>query len=148
MRSMSGIKRLRSHIFKTMIMVAGAIYLLFSIGVMKATHFCMGREAYTAYFSSETHSCACSLFAKENEKHGCCNNENDLIKINDDQKTISTYTIRIPQLFILDDLYTVQLVALLPQCPSLELTVKDDLPPPSVPIFVSNCSFVFYDSEG
>jgi hypothetical protein len=145
---MSGINHLRSQTFKTMIMVAGAIYLLFSVGVMKATHFCMGREAYTAYFSSETHSCACNLFAKENDKEGCCDNVNDLIKISNDQKNISVYTIRIPQLFILDDLYTVQLVALLPDHPSLELTVKDDLPPPSVPIFVSNCSFVFYESEG
>lgn len=34
-----------------MVLTLSAIYLLFSVGIIKATHFCMGREASVAYFT-------------------------------------------------------------------------------------------------
>src|SRR5688572_29144609 len=102
------ISRLRSKYFKVIFVTLAAIYLLFSIGVMKATHFCMGREASVTFFSGESQKCGCSLFAGENDS--CCDDEHELLKIKDDQNQTTGYTIQIPQLYILEDLYTERLI--------------------------------------
>jgi hypothetical protein len=142
------VSRYRSKFFKAMLVAFAATYLLFSVGILKSTHYCMGREASVVLFSADAHGCACSaIFADEND--GCCDDEQEVIKIRDDQNSIGNYVIRIPQLYILDDLYTTRLITstvIDPQDVGQHQT--DNLPPPALPLFKTNCSFVFYDSEG
>ena len=40
----SNLKRTNNNTSAIMVLIFSAIYLLFSIGIIKATHFCMGRE--------------------------------------------------------------------------------------------------------
>jgi hypothetical protein len=142
---MQMISRFRSNFFRLLLVSFGAVYLLFSVGVIKATHFCMGREASVTFFSADSKKCYCGIFAAE--KDGCCEDERDVIKIEDDQKNITTYTIRIPQLYILDDLYTEQLITSLIQENLPDDNRNEDDNPADIPLFKTNCSFVFYDSE-
>jgi hypothetical protein len=136
---------LRSRIFRYTFLLLAAIYLMFSVGVIKVTHFCMGREASVTYFSSEPKNCSCLLDASE--KNHCCSDKNEVIKIKDEQKTIQAYTIRVPQLYILEDLYTERLITSLAVEKVMQAPDDVDVSPPPVPLFKSHCSFVFYDGE-
>lgn len=139
-KSKTGRFKLNTTGIGTIILVS--VYLLFSIGILKATHFCMGREASVAFFTTETEKCACSLFA--GEKDGCCDDEKDLLKLETEQKSISTLTLSLPQWMVIEKLYTEQLVA--SHDPALEKghPSKDPLPTP-IPLFKFYCSYVFYD---
>jgi hypothetical protein len=139
------ISRFRSNFFRISLVTLGAIYLLFSVGVIKATHFCMGREASVTFFSSDAKKCYCNIFAKE--KDHCCDDEREVIRIEDDQKNITGYTIRIPQLYILDDLYTERLLTSMTNETAKDIDPYRDDPPGNIPLFKAHCSFVFYDSE-
>jgi hypothetical protein len=147
---MQFINRLRSPFFRLILMTLAAVYLLFSVGVMKATHFCMGREASTTFFSAESEECPCSIFVKENgegETDGCCDNAHEVIRLKDDHKVMTAYTIRVPQLYILEDLYTERFIASLLIEDQSGRDPEPDAAPPKIPLFKTNCSFVFYDSE-
>ena len=121
-----------------------ALYLLFSVGVLKATHFCMGREASVAYFTSETEKCFCGKFAKEGED--CCDDSHELVKLEDSQKIINTLLLSGPDLALLREIYhravTSQYTA-----PVASRFIERDTPPPLLPLFVLHCSFVYYDRE-
>ena len=120
-----------------------ALYVLFSVGIIKATHFCMGREASVTYFTSETKKCICSQMAEERE--GCCDDEQDLLKLEDSQKTFSSFVLSSPYLVLLGDLYA--LVPLLKEAqPGAFSAVADESPPPPRILYRIYCSFVFYDS--
>jgi hypothetical protein len=142
------VSRYRTKFFKAMLMAFAATYLLFSIGILKSTHYCMGRESSVVLFSADAHGCACSVLFSGADK-GCCDDEHEVIKISDDHKNIGNYIIRIPQLYILDDLYTTRLIT---STVSPEKTLNhketEELRPPRLPLFKTNCSFVFYDNEG
>lgn len=88
----SNLKRLNINTSGIMVLILGAIYLLFSVGVMKATHFYMDQEASVSYFTAETKKCACSLFA--GEKNNYCNDEQDHIQLEDSHKTLSVQGLR------------------------------------------------------
>jgi hypothetical protein len=105
----------------------------------------MGREASVTFFSADSKKCPCSLFSTE--KNSCCDDEHDVLRLKDDQKVFTSYTIRVPQLYILEDLYTEQFIASLVTGTDIVDNSESDSSPPKVPIFKSNCSFVFYDSE-
>ena len=79
---------------KALALVLVSIYILFSVGIIKATHFCMGREASVQFFSSEAKKCPCSLYAKE--KSTCCDDQHELLKIEDEQKVISSVSTPLP----------------------------------------------------
>ena len=125
------------------VLILTGVYLLFSIGVMKATHLCMGRKASVAYFTAETPKCACALFA--GEKDTCCNDKHELIKLQDSQNALSVIIQSAPAL--------VELWSLLPAevIPENGLNVFNEFatvshsPPKS--LFKIYCSFVFYDRE-
>jgi hypothetical protein len=131
----------KSLLPRLVVVVFAALYMLFSVGVLKATHYCMGREASIAYFTAEAHQCACSIFAKDDDF--CCDDRQDLLKIDDSQKSLSTYQLSSPALTLLGALYHISssegtgapvstLFALRPQ------------PPPKV-LYKVFCSFVFYE---
>jgi len=138
------ISRLRSKTFRYIFLSLSAIYLLFSVGVIKATHLCMGREASVTYFSSESKKCACSIIAGE-ENH-CCDDVNSIIRIENDHQSIEAYNVRVPELYILEDLYTERLITSLVPEHVTHQEARDTSPPP-IPLFKTYCSFVFYDSE-
>ena len=62
------------------------IYLLLSVGVVKSTHYCMGREKSTELFSFQAKKCPCSAFMPENS--GCCTDEHEILSV-DDYQTLS-----------------------------------------------------------
>lgn len=119
------------------------IYMLFSVGIVKITHLCMGREASVSYFTSEAPRCACSLFAGENDS--CCDDEHELLKLEDYQKSLSSFVLNIPALVCLGEIITTHAVsaanvALRPR----RNDSPQGLPPPKT-LFKVHCSYVFYD---
>lgn len=120
-----------------------SVYLLFSVGILKATHFCMGREASVTYFTTESKKCGCSVYTEE--RNNCCDDKQDLLKLDKEQKTISQLSLNVPQWMVLEKLYTEQLVAL-NQTETAGFDTTDSSTP-DVPLFKFHCSFVFYDDE-
>lgn len=129
---------------RTAVFFLMAVYLLLSVGIVKATHFCMGREASVTFFTGESKKCGCSLFAEE--KEGCCDDTSELIRIDDDQKTISKLSLPMPVWKIERLIEEPVMVFTFRQGLSLERGERDPSPRP-VPIWKSNCTFVFYDDE-
>jgi hypothetical protein len=130
---------------KGVLLLLVSVYLLFSIGILKATHFCMGREASVVFFTADAKKCPCSIFAAE--KNSCCDNEHELIRIENEQKVTSNFSLTIPQWFVLEKLYTAQWVVDL-QTDSLHQIdeAMEDFPP-EIPYWKKNCSLLFYDDE-
>jgi hypothetical protein len=134
--------RLKRKAGKIAVISLVSVYTLFSVGIIKATHFCMGREASVTFFSSEAKKCPCSLFASE--QNNCCDDAHELVKIENEQKIISGLSLALPVWFELEKLYTARLVA---GDTSLSGSADfvNDPSPPRVPLFKIHCSFVFYD---
>lgn len=141
MMSNRGTQRLKAFTARVVVGAYVLVYLLFSVGVLKATHFCMGREASVALFTRESEKCPCSLFAKDSDT--CCDDRHELVRIDDDQKVISPFTVAPPhrellEVFGFDEqvLHTAQFSGY----------AADDSPPllPE-PRWKMYCSFVFYD---
>ena len=121
-----------------------AIYLLFSVGIVKATHFCMGREASVSYFTGDAKKCPCALFAAE--KADCCEDEQGLLKIENSQKTLPAFALSLPSFTLLGEVYDV-----LSQSAGEKLTAfasfMPDVRPPARVLFKLHCSYVFYDDD-
>jgi hypothetical protein len=128
---------------KIVSMLLVGMYLLFSVGILKSTHFCMGRKASETYFTTESKKCGCSAFMEEN--NDCCDDEQGLLKIDNEQKTISIFSLSVPQWMVIEKIYTEQLVA---KAEPVNLSFTDrQLPPPDRPLFQLYCSLVFYDDD-
>ena len=121
-----------------------ALYLLFSIGIIKATHFCMGREASVTYFTSDAKKCACSQFVGDGES--CCDDQHDLLKLEDSQKTFSSFVLPSPDLTLLGDLYPSEGI-LKTDPPGIYSAVSAASPPPRKALYKIHCSFVFYEKS-
>jgi hypothetical protein len=129
---------------KMLALLLVSLYIMFSVGVIKATHFCMGREASVKFFSAEAKKCPCSLYAKE--KTDCCDDEHELIKIEDEQKVISSISAPLP-IWKVERIFTERLLTFTVR--SLQPKVWDvpEKSPPAVPIWKANHSYIFYDNE-
>ena len=121
-------------------MMAG-VYLLFSVGIVKATHFCMGTEASVSFFTAEAEECACSLSGLENTS--CCSDKQGLLKLEDSQKNLSFFQMSVPVLGLLGKIYTRSFD------PGKEISragVDASDPPPLQPtLYQLYCKYVFYD---
>jgi hypothetical protein len=118
-----------------------SVYLLFSIGIIKATHFCMGREASVQFFKAETTPCACPVYVQEDDS--CCNDKHELLKIEGDQKTFSTFTVGLP-VWKIERIYTERFFArdiVLENIGRFEQLKSQ----PKIPLWKAHKSFVFYD---
>ncbi|MBX2969470.1 MAG: hypothetical protein KF803_08855 [Cyclobacteriaceae bacterium] len=121
------------------------IYLLLTVGVVKTTHYCMGRAKSAEIFSFEAKKCPCGQFIPENS--GCCHDEHEIIKIVDDQSSTSFSVITVPVLVELGDIFTVDVDKIgLTSFKHTNNRNTDYLIPPK-PIFKLNCSYVFYDDQ-
>jgi hypothetical protein len=117
-----------------------SVYLLFSVGIIKATHFCMGREASVQFFSSESKKCPCSVYALE--KDSCCDDEHELLKLDDDHKTIAKMPLSIP-VWKVERIFTQRLIAQLEF--SKEWADQPVKSPRKVPLWKAYHCYVFYD---
>ncbi len=119
------------------------IYLLMSVGVVKTTHYCMGREKSTKIFSYEAKKCECSLFFPKND---CCHDKHEILIIDDSQSQTLTFVPPMPDFFEMGAVYHDQPEQIFVHTSTQYLT-PDLSPPPKEPLFITHCSFVFYDSE-
>ena len=121
------------------------VYLTLTVGVVHATHYCMGRVNSSAFFSFESKKCVCELFASRNDK-SCCDDEVNLIKIDDDQSVSVPLTVT-PDFFFLAEL-TFSLVEESIAQPGSYFLITHDKPPGNrVPLFVQHCSLIFYSDS-
>lgn len=120
------------------------IYLLLSVGVVKATHYCMGREKSTELFSFEAKKCPCSLFLPEN--NSCCNDKHEVLLIDDSQKIAPSITPISPDFFLIGTVFNQVALQVIEQ-PIIQYINPDFSPPPKEPLYQINCSLVFYDDE-
>ncbi|NOS91042.1 MAG: hypothetical protein HOP30_03910 [Cyclobacteriaceae bacterium] len=99
----------------------------------------MGREHHSSLFSFESEKCACSFYKSTNVK-SCCEDETELVKIENDQ--VHSSSTDMPQTdwsflsvltFELKDLHF-SIIA------SVQV-VSYDLPPPKIPIYQLGCSW-------
>lgn len=127
---------------KAMALLLVAVYVLFSVGIIKATHFCMGREASVQFFTAEAKKCPCSLYAKE--KSSCCDDEHELLRIDDEQKTISTLSAPLP-VWKVERIFTERLLAFSVLSSTVDLEDDPSKSPPKIPIWKANSSYVFYE---
>lgn len=124
-----------------MVLVFAALYLLFSVGVLKATHFCMGREASIAYFTAEAHQCACNIIPPDGDD--CCDDQQGLLRIDVFQKSLSIFELSPPALPFLGALYG--LPSSEPRCARANHRPLFETQPPPKILYKVFCSFVFYD---
>lgn len=121
------------------------IYLLLTVGVVKTTHYCMGRAKSAEFFTFEAKKCACGQFIPENS--GCCHDEHEIIKIVDDQSSTSFSLVTVPVLVELGEIFVLETDKIgLTSSTYLNNRNTDYLIPPK-PIFKLNCSYVLYDDQ-
>lgn len=134
-------QKLKAFTARVVVGVYVLVYMLFSVGVLKATHFCMGREASVALFTREAEKCPCNLFAKDSDT--CCDDRHELVRIDDDQKVISSFTIAPPHRELLEVFTFDEEVR--PIARNSGYSADDSPPLPPEPRWKVHCSFVFYD---
>lgn len=104
----------------------------------------MGREKSTKIFSFESKKCPCSVFLPEN--NDCCDDEHELIIVDDSQTQTFSLALAAPGFFQIGETYHVKPIQEFAYA-SKQYIKPDFSPPPKEPLFVVNCSFVFYDDE-
>jgi hypothetical protein len=120
------------------------VYLTLAVGVVRTTHYCLGRVKSSSLFSFETAKCPCYLYASSVNK--CCADEHEIIKIEDDHSASAVVSL-VPAFFEMGLLFeTTQsdnaIVA------HIHHTIDESpRPPDDVPLFTRYCSLVFYDDE-
>jgi hypothetical protein len=73
---------------KLVVFIVLISYLAVSTGIIVNFHYCMDRLDSTHLFAGKTDKCAkCGMHT--GDSNGCCRDEVQLIKMNDDQKTNS-----------------------------------------------------------
>lgn len=120
------------------------VYLTLAVGVVRTTHYCMGRVKSSALFSFDSVKCPCFLVASKLGKK-CCNDEHEIIKIEDDHSGTSVVSLT-PEFFQVGEVFHTTVL-------SNEEVVQafapvDESPPQisSVPLFTKHCSLIFYDN--
>lgn len=135
-------KSIKSSVRRAGALLLLSVYLLLSVGIIKATHFCMGREASVVFFSAEAKKCACSSYALE--KDTCCDEKQELLRIDDEQKLFSNFTVPAPN-WKLERVIAEQFVK--SELTKADATNKDEVLIEPVPLWKSHCSLVLYDDE-
>jgi hypothetical protein len=124
-------------------MSLACLYLLLSVGIAKSTHFCMGREQNSSLFSFESKKCPC--FRLSDPTKSCCEDEHELVKIENDQSASQVIHLPAPEFNLIGKLFSEKREILLPQSALLAIT-NFNLLPPKIPIYQTVCSLVFYES--
>lgn len=122
------------------------VYLTLAVGVVRTTHYCMGRVKSSTLFSLKSVKCPCYAVLAAKGPKNCCNDEHDLLKIEDDHAAASVVSIA-PDFFEIGSTFE-----LLPVRDNTVASINvsiDESPPPlsDIPLFTKHCSLVFYDAE-
>jgi hypothetical protein len=123
------------------------VYLHLTVGVVKTTHYCMGRESSFSLYSFEGKRCACSLFFSNLEKKSCCHDEYELIVLDDDQSASASLSLTPPAYFLLADLYSGNQFEIKVTSISASISMEDDPPPAKEPIYKVLCSYTLYEKS-
>jgi hypothetical protein len=119
-----------------------SVYLTLTVGVAKTTHYCMGRENHTAFFSFHADPCACFKLMGGNS--GCCENESVLLQVDDDQSASTQINIPPIQLtFIFEFQNSIRENSTLSI--NQEFSPEKFLRPPPQKAYIKNCSLIFYE---
>jgi hypothetical protein len=103
----------------------------------------MGREQNSSLFSFEAKKCPC--FRSMEKAKSCCEDEHEIVKIEDDQSTSQVVHSPTPTFNLIATFFFKE-ETLFPQ--SEQLSFADlDLTPSKIPIYKAVCSLVFYESE-
>ncbi|RYY58254.1 MAG: hypothetical protein EOO05_17020 [Chitinophagaceae bacterium] len=80
---------------KVLISAILVCYLAFTCGVMVNSHYCMDKLASTQLFSSGSKQCGkCGMHMTDT--HGCCRDEVQVVKMDDDQRPTAAIDLAIP----------------------------------------------------
>jgi len=105
----------------------------------------MGTKYHPSFFSFGAKKCACSVYKSTKS---CCEDQQQIVKIESDQSTAQIVSIAVPQFVFLTDIFSFAALSIkkmeVQEFSSAELLQL----PPKVPIYQSICSLVFYDSIG
>ena len=82
---------------KVIVSIVLMCYLAVSSGVIINFHYCMDKLASTELFAADTEECGkCGMHI--DESHGCCRDEVQIVKMNDDQKLAAAFSFDLPPL--------------------------------------------------
>jgi hypothetical protein len=124
------------------------VYLHLSVGVVKTTHYCMGRESTSVLFTFQPEPCACSLFLSNLEKKSCCHDEAQLLVLDDDQTPTFPLLLSNPELYLIANLYNTEIASIGIQGSSKTAVLTTVSPPsPKEPIYKVLCSYTLYEVE-
>lgn len=104
----------------------------------------MGRAKSTQIFSFESEKCPCSAFLPGN--NGCCDDEHELLIVDDSQTQIFSLALSAPGFFEIGLVFQERPEQVFAYT-STQYFNEDFSPPPKEPLFKINCSYVFYDEE-
>jgi hypothetical protein len=123
------------------------VYLILTVGVAKSTHYCMGRFNNTTLFSFDSKKCACALLTSL--KSSCCHDEVELISLDDDQQAEQAVQTNAPEFFLIESLAFNSIQEIISISSFYSQLNKVDRPPTGdTPIFIFNCSLVYYAADG
>jgi hypothetical protein len=103
----------------------------------------MGREKNSSLFSFTTQKCPCALFTKE--RSACCDDQHEIIKIDDDQAGGQVLHTPSPDYNLIGELYTIEDEIISKSSPGVDLLAEVVFPPPKGPLYQSFCSLVLYE---
>ncbi len=119
------------------------VYLILTVGVAKTTHYCLGRFNNSTLFSFESKKCICSKIMSQ--ASSCCDDETELITLDDDQQIQNNVSVTVPDYFeiqslsfLLYDNYQHNISE------NTSIGFFESPPSPDIPIFKLNCSLIFY----
>ena len=76
---------------RVILTISTFIYLVFSSGWVLDVHYCMNKISSVHLFETKPEQCSkCGMDAKESE--GCCHDEQQVVKLVQDQRTPETFT--------------------------------------------------------
>lgn len=122
------------------------VYLTLTVGVAKTTHYCMGQENSTALFTFDADPCACVLYAQV--PMSCCSDDHELIALDDDHAASAVLHLQAPDFALLGNVIQELVLEPVPSTAKPVAFEGYNLPPPSVPLYQTHCSLVFYDEVG
>lgn len=124
------------------------VYLHLSVGVVKTTHYCMGRESSFSLYSFQTNKCGCSFFLSNLEKNSCCHDESQFLVLDDDQTPSFSISLSSPEFYFIANLNVSRvLVSNYGNSAAHTVLTFTDIPPPKEPLYKVFCSYTLYEEE-
>ncbi len=135
-------RHLKISVKQFLVLILSFVYISSSTGAFVHVHYCMGEVASWGFGANQSTVCGkCGMEEVIGETTGCCNNEQQVIKLVNDQK-VSEANFHFEQHYV--EAITPQLARFSSQYfPSLSERIHPTSAPPlrKVPLFLFNCIF-------